>query len=296
MTKKTKGFILAILGALCWGIQGPISQFLFQEIHISTSWIMGVKMLFAGIFLTIFSISTKGIQYFVSPLKNKKDRFQLLMFSLFGITLVQYMYFLTIKESDAGIATILQSLGTIIIIILSIFVYKQMPKKKELLAVIIAIIGTWLLVTKPNALFTINISRKALIFGLLLAFAGAMQTMLPVSLLKKYDSVTLLGYAMLTGGIIFTIINPFWINYPPLTLEVLLGVGFIVIFGTSLSYLCFTSSLNYISATEAGLLASVEPASATLGAVIFLGTIFSPNQIIGGILILSTVFILAIKE
>lgn len=294
MSAKQKGSILAICGALMWGIQGPISQFLFHNQQISTEWLMGVKMTIAGAILMLFTCVKERPQALIAPWKNKRDACQLLLYALFGITLVQYMYFLTIEASDAGIATILQSLGTIIIILLTIVVYRKWPSKQEALAVIIAIIGTYLLVMKQG--FHLSISPKALLFGMLLALAGALQTMLPVSLLKKYSSFVLLSWAMIIGGVIFTIIHPFWVDAPPLTPSVVLGVGFIVLFGTALSYICFTSSLQYISATSAGLLDAFEPASATLGAVLFLGTTFTSSQVIGGVLVLSTVLILAIPN
>lgn len=293
MTDKKKGALLAISGALLWGIQGPISQFLFQNIEVPTEWLMGVKMTIAGILIILFTAVRYGKKELFGPWKNKRDAVQLLMYAIFGLTMVQYMYFLTIQYSDAGIATILQSLGTILIIILTIFVYHKFPSRQELLAVIVAIIGTYLLVTKEGGL---SIAPKALIFGFLLALGGALQTMLPVSLLKKYKSFTLLGWGMLIGGLIFTCVHPFYQDAPKMTVPTVLGVGFIVLFGTVLSYLCFTTSLNYISATSAGLLDAFEPASATLGAFIFLGTTFSLAQVIGGILVISTVFILAIPK
>ena len=55
MQGVTKGILLAITGALCWGIQGPISQFLFQDAHFSPSWLMSVKMPLAGILILLFT-------------------------------------------------------------------------------------------------------------------------------------------------------------------------------------------------------------------------------------------------
>ena len=289
-----KGALLAILGALMWGIQGPISQFLFENVQFNPEWLMGVKMTLAGIIIILFTYFKYGACELFGPWKNKKDAFQLLCYAFFGLSLVQYMYFLTIRASDAGTATILQSLGTVLIIIFTMVIYRKAPSRNELIAVIVAIIGTWLLVTKNGNINQLSISKSALILGLLLATGGALQTMLPVSLLKKYTSFTLLGWGMLLGGLLFTCIHPFYDQPPVFTMESVLGLIFIVLFGTVLSYICFTTSLNYISATSAGLLASFEPASATLGAVLFLGTTFTTSQVLGGILILSTVFILAL--
>lgn len=295
MTNK-KGALLAILGALMWGIQGPISQFLFENVYFPTEWLMGVKMTLAGILILLFTLFKYGVDELFGPWKNPKDAFQLVAYGILGLSLVQYMYFLTIRASDAGTATILQSLGTVLIIIFTMIIYHKKPNRNEQMAVIVALIGTWLLVTKNGNIHELSISKEALLLGLLLATGGALQTMLPVSLLKRYTSFTLLGWGMLMGGVLFSLIHP-WFSHPPMmNAETIGGLIFIVLFGTVLSYICFTTSLNYISATSAGLLASFEPASATLGAILFLNTTFTISQVIGGVLILSTVFILALPR
>lgn len=293
MSKQKKGMLLAIIGSLFWGIQGPISQFLFQNIQLPTEWLMGVKMSLAGLLIFLFTWKTEGLATLLQPWKNKRDAIELIAYGILGLALVQYMYFLTIKASNAGTATILQSLGTIMIIIFTIFIYKKWPSRNEWFAVILALIGTYFLVTVDGHL---AVSAKALIFGLTLALGGALQTMLPVRLLKKYSSFNLLAWGMLMGGVLFTLIHPFWIDAPAFTWTMVSALLFIVLFGTVLSYICFTTSLKYISATSAGLLASFEPASATLGAVLFLGTSFTASQVVGGLLVLSTAFVLSLPE
>ncbi|ANZ57780.1 transporter [Fructilactobacillus lindneri] len=294
--KKNKtylGVILAISGALMWGIQGPVSQFLFQDKSFSTEWLMGIKMSIAGILILLF---TKFVQKnsLITIWKQKTAWLRLLCYAVFGLAGVQYFFLLTVRASNSATATIMQSLGTVMIVILTALIYHQLPSKPQGIAVLVALVGTWLLVTKGD-LTTIAIGPRAFGLGLTVALAGALQTMLPVKLIKKFSTFVVVGWAMVIGGLIFTCIHPFWMNAPHLSLAGIFGVAFIVIFGTMLSFLCFTSSLHYISPTTAGLLDTFEPLSATIGTVVFFNTSFNIYEIIGGILVLSTVFILAIK-
>ncbi|CAM2854138.1 DMT family transporter [Fructilactobacillus fructivorans] len=294
--KKSKtyiGVILAIAGAIMWGIQGPVSQFLFQDKSFSTEWLMGVKMSVAGILILLF---TKFVQknHILKIWHTGRSWIILLCYAIFGLSAVQYLYLLTTRASNAATSTIMQSLGTVIIMILTVIVYHQAPTVQQGVAVIVALIGTWLLVTKGD-LTHLAMSPKAFTLGLCLAFAGALQTMLPVKLQEKFSTFVIIGWAMIVGGVIFTCIHPFWVDVPHLSLGGILGVAFIVLFGTMLSFLCFTSSLRYVSATTAGLLDTFEPLSATIGTVVFLHTSFNLYETIGGILVLSTVFILAIR-
>ncbi|UQS84477.1 DMT family transporter [Apilactobacillus apisilvae] len=296
MNDKTKnhllGSILAIIGALLWGIQGPVSQFLFQDNNLSPEWLMGIKMSISGIFILIFSKFYRK-ENLLELWKKPQNVFVFIMYAIFGLAAVQYLYLVTVNLSNAGTATILQSLGTVLIVIFTAIFYHKLPNKFELAAIIVALIGTWLLVTKGH-LTQLSISTPALTTGLLLALAGAIQTMLPVNLLKKFSSLMVVGWAMLVGGILFTIIHPFWTDIPKFTVGTILGVGFIVFFGTMASFLCFINSLKFISPTIAGMLDTFEPLSATLGAIIFLNTAFNGYEVIGGLLVLSTVFILAL--
>lgn len=293
-SKKYIGVLLAISGAIMWGIQGPISQALFSDHSFSTEWLMSVKMLFAGILILSF---TKIFQQKKISVvwKNKKNWLVLILYAIFGLSAVQYLFLVTVRFSNAAVGTIMQSLGTIFIVILTVIIYKKVPSFQEGTGVLIALIGTWLLVTKGDFLH-LGIGFNATFFGLLLAFAGAIQTMLPVNLLKKYTTFPVLGWAMIIGGIIFNLYHPFWVDVPELDFKNIVGIAFIVIFGTMLSFVCFMSSLKYITPTTAGLLGTFEPLSATLEAVLFLNVSFNFFEIIGGLMVLSTVFILAIPN
>lgn len=290
--KRLIGGILAVTGAILWGIQGPVSQFLFQDNNLSPEWLMGIKMGISGIVILLFTNFVKK-EPVMDLWKKPKNLGVFAAYAVFGLAAVQYLYLVTVNLSNAGTATVLQSLGTVLIVIFTAIFYHQLPNKYEATAVLVALIGTWLLVTKGH-LTQLAISTPALTAGLLLALAGAIQTMLPVNLLKRFSTLVVVGWAMLVGGVIFTIVHPFWVDVPKLTLGTILGVGFIVFFGTMMSFICFINSLKFISPTVAGMLDTFEPLSATIGAVIFLNTSFNGAEVIGGILVLSTVFILAL--
>lgn len=294
LTNKQKGVILASMGGIFWGIQGPVSQYLFANQRLSAEWLMGIKMLLAGLAILIYLKLFKK-QNIKRIWREPKNRWTLLIYSIVGLSAVQYFYLLTIRASNAATATIMQSLGTVLIVIFTMLIYHLKPNRQETIAVLMALIGTWLLVTKGN-LSHLAISKSALTLGLLLALAGALQTMIPVRLITNYGALLVIGWAMLIGGTIFSILFPFWRNAPQFSWGTFLGVAFIVIFGTVLAYICFMQSLAYISPTIAGLLDVFEPLAATLGMVIFLHTSFNWAEVLGAILTISTVFILSIKK
>ncbi|GKT02643.1 DMT family transporter [Furfurilactobacillus entadae] len=289
--RQTWGVTLASLGALLWGISGPISQDLFQHAGVSPEWLTGLKMTISGI-LILAMVTARQRSRVLNVWRKRSDALMMIVFSLIGMAAVQYVYFLTVRASSAPTATIMQTLGTVMIVLWGIFYHHDYPRPADILAVTLALLGTWLLVTKGD-LFHLAISPVALMWGLLLGLSGALNTLLPASLLRRYDTLTVVGWSMLFGGLTFTVIHPAWHDVPTLSFWNWAGVAFIVLFGTALAYISFIGSLNLISPTVAGLLDAFEPLSATILAVLFLNVTFNGWELFGGALILSTVFILS---
>ncbi|MDT7016280.1 DMT family transporter [Latilactobacillus curvatus] len=292
--QRGRGIYLAVLGSIFWGIQGPVSQWLFTDTAIKPEWLMGVKMGLSGLFLLGYALIKQPNDVF-TVWRQPRDFTRMLLFAVLGLSAVQYFYFLTIQASNAPTTTILQQLGTIMIILISLVIYRRAPSRVELIAVTVALLGTWLLVTKGQ-LTHLAISHAAFGLSLCLGFSGALNTLIPVKLFQKYPTLVIVGWAMLIGGVVFTFVHPFWVGVPPLNVATISSVLFIALFGTALANLCFLGSLRYITPTTAGLLNTFEPLAATIGTVLFLKTSFNTWEVVGGILVTSTVFILSFGQ
>lgn len=288
---KTKGLLLAILGPLLWGISGSCAQFLFQSAQVDSTWLVSVRLLFSGILLVGYGLITDKNN--LAILKDKRDLFSLFMFSIFGMVASQYFYFLAIDFGNAATAAILQFLGPTVIIIYLLIFERVIPRRVDVISVILALAGTFLLVTH-GSLTGLAIPFLGFIMGILSAVGSASYTLMPRRLLQKYGAIPVVGWSMLIGGIIFGLVFKIWRNVPPLSLPTYSGIAFIVIFGTMLAYLFFLQSLRYIKATTASILGSFEPLSATVLSVLFLNVRFGWPEIIGTTLILSTVFLLSL--
>lgn len=293
MDVKTKrGIILGILAAVLWGISGTLGQFLLQYRGINVEWLITTRMLVSGIGLLIFAKAT-GNDIF-SIWRDKKDAIQLMVFSVAGMVGVQYTYFAAIKYSNAAAATVLQFSGPIFIAVYLALVYKRLPKRTELLAIFLAVTGVFLLVTHGR-FGTLSISGLALFLGLASAVTLAIYTLQPKRLLAKYNSASVIGWAMLNGGLLFSLIKS------PLHAEghwdiyALLSMVFIVIFGTLIAFYSYLNSVKIIGGQKASLLASAEPLSAVILSVIWLKTPFLLIDWVGSLCIISTVFLLTKK-
>ena len=158
-----------------------------------------------------------------------------------------------------------------------------MPRRIDFVSITLALIGTYLLVTRGR-LTSLSLAPAAVFWGIMAGVSQALYTLLPRTLLAKYDARAVTGWSMLLGSL------PFLPQYvlrrnPVLTLPNLGAIAFVVIFGTMLAYLLVLGSLHYISPVATGMLSAFEPLTATTLAVTRLHIAFGPAEWLGGFLI-----------
>lgn len=288
-----KGFILAITAAVLWGVSGTFAQFLFQQRGVNVEWLITIRMLSTGTLLLLFAKFGQKADL-TSIWKNKKDAVQLALFSITGMLAVQYTYFAAIKHSNAATATVLQYAGPVIIAVYLAFKYKRIPRPIEFLAVALAVLGTFLLVTHGD-IHTLSISGLAFFFGIASAFALAVYTLQPIPLLTKYKSSLVIGWGMFVGGLVFCLVRAPWEVEGTWDLQAYLSTAFIIVFGTLIPFYAYLTAVKIIGGQKTSLLASAEPLSATILAVLWLNVSFSAMDWLGSFCIISTIFLLSRK-
>ena len=288
---RAKGIILVLIAATFWGVSGTVAQYLFHQQGFSTNWLVVTRLIFSGIGLLLFS-QFVAKQNIWSVWKNKQDVVRLIIFGTIGMFGVQYTYFAAIEHGNAATATVLQYLAPVIIVCYLCLRAKSLPAKQEVIAIVLALFGTFLLVTK-GSIHSLSISGPAFFWGILSAFALAFYTLYPGSLLSKWGSLMTVGWGMTIGGFGFSFIHPPWKFQGHWNLTSFLAIVFVVVFGTLIAFFCFMESLKFINASEASLLACVEPLSAAFLAVVWLNVSFTPAEWIGSFSIIATIFILS---
>lgn len=292
---RTKGIILVLIAAIFWGISGTVAQYLFQQQGFSAEWLVVTRLLSSGAILLFFSSIVKK-QNIWSIWKNNRDLVALILFGIFGMLGVQYTYFIAIQYGNAASATVLQYLAPVLITCYLCIQTKKFPAKYEVTAVLLALVGTFLLVTNGN-IQTLSISKPAFFWGILSAFALAFYTLQPGGLLSKWGSLLIVGWGMMIGGISFSFIHSPWEFQGHWSVPSFLAVFFVVIFGTLIAFFCYLESTKYIRASETSLLACAEPLSAAFLAVVWLRVPFGLGEWLGTFCIVLTIFLLtAVKR
>lgn len=288
-----RGLFFASLGAMSWGISGVCSQYLFMNYDVDSSWLTAIRMVLSGILLLILSAfkdKDKVIKIWTIP----KDVGWLFAFAILGLLMCQYTYVSAIKYSDSATATVLQSLNVVIMIVFMSIVTRTKMKFSQILAVFLAVFGTYLISTGGNPR-NMTISTEGLIFGLLSAVGVITYTLFSRPIIVKWGNILVTGWGMLIGGLVISIITKAWIIPKDLDFIAWLMIAIIIVVGTAGGFSIFLEGVKYIGPVKATLIGCLEPASATLLAAIFLGMRFSLVELTGFFCILLTVF-LSVKD
>ncbi len=291
---QTKGVFFTICAGCLWGLSGVIGQYLLQTVKINTAWMIAIRMWLPGSILLILCYRKYGNNIFL-PLENKKDIVYLINFSIFGILISQLCYFLTVKYSNAATATILQYLYPIVIAIILTIYLKKPPSFYVILSIILAITGTFCIITN-GSIYKITLPAKALLFGGISIAGSVVYTLYPIPLLQKYNTSTVAGWGMFIGGIILNFFYPFWKLDQHLNLISWIELMIVIFGGGMFGFLFYLIGIKLIGSTKGSILATVEPLSAVFFSVFLLNVRFTLIDWLGTACIISMILILAIKK
>ncbi|MBD7944075.1 DMT family transporter [Psychrobacillus sp. FSL K6-2684] len=273
--ERGKGIFLIILGSILWGATGPMMEWVLHNSEVTVSFFLTVRLIVAGMSILIFLMlqRKKVFAIWKEPVWLK----QLFIFAILGMLGIQYTFIAAIEASNASIATLLQFLGPIYIIMYVSWKGKVFPPKYQVIGIIGTLVGLFLLLTNAQ-IGGLLISNKALFWGLLLGIAFSIYTVYPARLMKEWGVLVVVGWGMLIGGIVLSTVSQIWntsqwnelLEYPIIIFVVL------IIFMGTIAFVMFLSSMKYITAVETSILSSIEPLTAMIISVFWF------NQILGG--------------
>lgn len=292
LDERTGVFIVLVCG-IAWGMSGVMSQIIFSASDMSPQWLVVMRMFIAGSCILIFKWCKTGKDVFCI-LKEGKDFCRFIFFAL-GVVMMQYSYSLAIDSSNAATATVLQYTYPVFILMYTSIEQKKLPKLYEFAAVLSAFVGIYLIATHGNP-HTLQISTKALFWGIMSSFAFVMYTVYPKKLYSKYDGAALLGMAMFIGSISLFGISGCYNRPVTVTPLVVVLTICITLFGCMLPLLTYNRGVEMLGNVRASLFVTVEPVfCALLSAVLGLSR-FQTIDIAGFLFILIPVEAVAIKS
>ena len=223
---------------------------------------------------------------------DKKDILRLLNFSFSGLLICQGTFFLAIKYTNAGMATVIQFTGPVMIMSYYCIISRRWPMPREVVAIVASLFGTVLMATHLD-FSKLNISTLGLFWGVFSAFGLASYNISSVNLTKKYGVMPIMTWGLLIAGSV--VYFGTGSNYIPSNFSLMdfLCITGVVIVGTIMSFSLYLEGVRLIGAVTGSIIGCFEPIAAIVFSFLLLGTTFGLIDIIGAAFILSAVVVLS---
>jgi hypothetical protein len=293
MSNSLKGTLLTVVAGIAWGLSGTSGQYLMAH-GIASLVLTNLRLLIAGGILMVLAYATAKDKM-LAFLKDRKSLLSLLIFALIGLFLNQFAYLTAIQETNAGTATVLQYVCPVGILIYSCIKDKVAPTLGEIISIILAIGGTFLIATHGQ-LDQLSMTPAGLFWGLFSALTYALYIILPIALIKKWGSSLVIGVGMVIAGLVALPFTGVLQTAIPTSLDFLLAFAGIIIIGTVFAYTAFLKGASLIGPVKSSLLASIEPISAVFFAFLIMNEQFYPIDFLGMAMILIAVTLISLKD
>ncbi|MGI6045746.1 MAG: DMT family transporter [Eggerthellaceae bacterium] len=289
-----RGVIFAASGSILWGLTGTLTQYLTAEKGIPIEWVAAMKLILAALIFMTFCVITEH-ERIRQLLHDKRSLVELLAFGIFGIALTQVAYTSSIAYTNAGTAAVFERSGIVIIMFVLCVRDRRLPKLRDFICLILALVGTLLIATKGD-LGTLNISETGLIWCIILACSLPCYTLIPVRALARWGNFLVTGIGMSIGGIILGLGTQPWNYALPLEADIIIPFAIVVLIGTIVAYVFYLQGVKDAGPIRTGLIGCIEPVAAMVLTATMLNVSFTPADIAGLILILIMVVISTVQS
>lgn len=288
-----RGIVATLVGGTFWGLNGTVSKWLMDTYAIDPLWLVCVRELTAcWLFLAAAAVTAHGREQLAGVWRSPRDLLAILGVSLGAILFSQVAYLEAIDWTNSATATIMQSLGMVLVMGYVCVRMRRRPRRREALGVALALAGTYLVATGGNPA-QLSLPAEGLAWGLACAAAAACLSILPADPMARWGNFTVNGLAFLVSGIILAAVYRPWEHMPALDGVAVAVLAGCVVVGTFGAYALYLQGVKDAGSMRASLLGTIEPVTATIATVAWLGTSFSPAEVVGFALIIAMVYLTA---
>lgn len=283
---KLFAVIMVLIAGTMWAGTGLAAQDFFRKSSLDAMDLTVFRMFSAGIIMFLVSLMKGQWKAGVRAVQRKPLLFlELVFYGIVGLMLMHYTYFASIAAGNAAAATVIQYTCPAMVILWVSLKNRKLPARGELLAVVLAIAGVFLLVTGGD-IHRISVPAACVYLALASALFFAVCAVYPKHLMTVMDNSFILAIGMFTGAISAWLIDPVTDFSGFFQRSVLFDSFWIVICGTVVAFTCYNAGLHYLSEAQASVTATVEPAVSVIASLFLFDVRFDSLQALGILLVI----------
>ena len=278
-----RGVIWVLISAFSFGFLGIFAKFAYME-NVNLITLLFMRFLFASMIMFIYT-KFKNIDLKLA----KKDLAAVLVLGGLCYSGQAFGFFQALHYLSVGVTTLILYTFPVFVTIMAIYFLKERITRKTIIALLSALIGVFLIVYSNG----IEVNLKGVAFIMASSFIYSIYITLSKITVKNVDPRTMGVYVMLSAAFTFFMIGTstgaLQIN---LTLKLFLLSLLLALIPTVIAIVTFFKGLELIGASRASIISTFEPLVAVIFGFLLLGETLSIAQILGGIMILTSVLIL----
>mgnify|MGYP006280250911 CR=1 FL=1 len=292
------GYTLCMAAAVLFAINGTVAKSLlvggFEATRLSQ-----LRVTAAFIILLVVVAITRP-----RALRIRKDEIlPLLAYSVLGLAMTQFLYFVGIQLLPVGVALLIEFTAPIMVALWFRFGMKEQVNRLVWVGLVLALTGL-ALVGQVWMGFSLNAVGVIASFGAAASLAvyfllGDAQVRKP----QPRDAVSLTMWGFGGAALFWAVVAPWW-TFPfstlagseefgttSLVVPLAALAAWMIILGTVIPFWFEMVALQNIRASQAAVVGMTEPLVASAIAWIFLGEVLTPAQILGAVIVLCGVFL-----
>ena len=226
------------------------------------------------------------VSLFFSERVENKDKLKLLLCGIFGVAANQLLFFKGLDQTTRINASIIMVASPIIVALFSAVLIKEKPSATRIVGILLGLTGACFIILQGES----NNQGASLIGNLLIvlnATSYGLYLVLVKPLMKKYSPITVVKWVFTFGLIIVT---PFGLTEVDTIVwempnDILLKVGFVVVFTTFFTYLFNIYGVKRVSPTVVSSYIYLQPILTSIIAA------FSGTETITIMMVISSIII-----
>lgn len=283
-----RGYLCIVIAAVLWSTIGLLVRGLYEQYGLSALTIAFLRAGVGAVVMVVVLALTRRAWLRVA----RRDWLFFIAYGALGISAFYWLYAQAIIQTGVTMAVVLLYTAPAFVTLIAWRVWGEVLNARKGVALALAFGGS-ALVARAYDPTQLSLNSVGILFGLGAGFTYALFTLFGKAVVKKYSPFTALTYQLLFGALflapfqrgdelVLVLHNPAaWLYLFGLVLGPTLGaIGF------------FTTGLQSVPASNASILATIEPVMASVLAFIVLGERLEWLQMLGGAMVVGGAVVL----